>query len=398
MLKVESKQTPVRTIKMAHVITRLIIGGAQENTVLTVLGLQADPEFEVDLISGCEIGPEGRLNISDVKSVIFEPSLVRNVSPIKDILCFFRLIRLFKRKKYHIVHTHSAKAGILARLAARIAGVPLIVHTVHGLPFHPYQNGTLNGLFITLEYLCALFTDKFIVVSNEMKNKMLQKGIGKEMLFETIFSGMRLDDFLRAGECRLQMRRKLGILPGHIVIGKIARFFPLKGHEFILDIAGDLIKKHPQIMFLFVGDGILIHSVQRRIQEMGLEDHFIFTGLVEPEQISLYLSAIDILVHASLREGLARVLPQAMAAGVPALSFDIDGASEVIKEGVTGFLVQPKQTQELKNKISILIDNPDLRIKISREGRKIVDPVFRHDYMVDRIKNIYKRSALLRTL
>lgn len=377
-------------INVAHVITRMIVGGAQENTFLTVACLQRDPDYTVELITGCEIGPEGRLELSGINSVIFEPSLVRNINPFRDFLCFLRLILLFRRKKYHVVHTHSSKAGIIARLAAKAAGIPVIIHTIHGLPFHPYEKKMTNALFIFLEKLCSLFTDKIIVVAEQMKIKALEKNIGTEALYKTVYSGMYLDVFLKAQDLRDKSRKTLNIDSRRVVIGTIARLFPLKGHEFILAIAPGLVEAVPNILFLWVGNGILADSFREKICAMGLSKHFIFTGLVAPSEIPGYISAFDILVHTSLREGLARVLPQGLAAGVPVVSFDIDGASDLIKDGVNGFLVMPENKDMLKEKILILIKDPQLRNKFIDNGRKSVDPYFRHDYMVESIKEIYR--------
>ncbi len=378
-------------MKIAHVITRMIIGGAQENTLLSVLGLQQEKNVHVDLITGCEIGPEGRLDLSGAKSVIFIPDLLRNIHPLRDLLCFFKLFFLFRSKKYDIVHTHSSKAGIIARLAAFFSGVRVIVHTVHGLPFHPYEKKGVNGLYIFLERLCSKITRKIIVVSDQMRIKALEKKIGKPSQYQTVFSGMRLDEFLEASKYRQQKRAELGIPEEAIVIGKIARLFPLKGHEFILKIANDLVAWEPRIMFLWVGDGVLKESYQRQIKNMGLEDHFRFTGLVSPDAMPGCLSAMDLLVHVSLREGLARVLPQALAAQVPVVSFDIDGAKDIIKDGINGFLVPPEDFEGLKSRLMLLIRNSELGDQFKKTGKDYVDPFFRDTYMVQELLKVYSQ-------
>lgn len=369
----------------------MIIGGAQENTLLSVLGLQQEKNVHVDLITGCEIGPEGRLDLSGAKSVIFIPDLLRNIHPLRDLLCFFKLFFLFRSKKYDIVHTHSSKAGIIARLAAFFSGVRVIVHTVHGLPFHPYEKKGVNGLYIFLERLCSKITRKIIVVSDQMRIKALEKKIGKPSQYQTVFSGMRLDEFLEASKYRQQKRAELGIPEEAIVIGKIARLFPLKGHEFILKIANDLVAWEPRIMFLWVGDGVLKESYQRQIKNMGLEDHFRFTGLVSPDAMPGCLSAMDLLVHVSLREGLARVLPQALAAQVPVVSFDIDGAKDIIKDGINGFLVPPEDFEGLKSRLMLLIRNSELGDQFKKTGKDYVDPFFRDTYMVQELLKVYSQ-------
>ncbi len=374
-------------IRVAHLITRLIIGGAQENTVLTVLGLQEDSEYLVDLVSGIEKGPEGRLDVSGVKNLIFISRLMRNIHPFRDLLCFFSLWTLFLKKKYHIVHTHSSKAGILGRIAARLAGVPIIIHTVHGLPFHPYEHWLRNWIYVRLEKLCACFTQTIIVVSDAMREKALTQRIGKREQYQTIYSGMKLDDFLKAPVLRKKTRQELGFCPEEIVIGKIARFFSLKGHEYLSTIAKALVERNPNIRFLFVGDGIFFNTFRENIEKQGLKKFFIFTGLISPEEIPKYLSAMDILVHVSLREGLARVLPQAMAAGIPVVSFDIDGAREVLED--SGFLIPPEDTEALKERLLEISKDADFRKMAGEKGRRKVDPLFRHEIMVEKIKALY---------
>jgi glycosyltransferase involved in cell wall biosynthesis len=379
-----------KKIRVAHVITRMIVGGAQENTRLSVLGFQEKGGFTVDLVTGTETGPEGRLDLAAIRSVLFEPALVRNVHPVKDLVCLVRLTRLFKRRRYDIVHTHSSKAGILGRLAARIAGVPVILHTIHGLPFHPYQGRFQNTLFVLLEKYAARVTRIILVVADAMKRKALQRGIGEPGQYRTIYSGMRLDAFTEARTLRESARADFGIERDRIVIGTIARLFPLKGHRYLLDIAGELAEAEPRIHFLWIGDGILRERFTRRIRSLGLENRFHLGGLVSPGRIPRCLAAMDIVVHPSLREGLARVLPQSLAAGIPAVSFDVDGAHEVIEDGVTGFLVPPKDTVSLKRKILELARDPDRHRRFSRAGRERVDPLFRHDTMIRKLEMLYR--------
>lgn len=249
---------------------------------------------------------------------------------------------------------------------------------------------TVNRLYIFLESLCSKVTRKIIVVSDQMRVKSLEKKIGHPEQYQTVFSGMRLEEFLDSGKLREQIRRELDIPEDGIVIGKIARLFPLKGHEFILKIAKDLVAWEPRILFLWVGDGILKETYLEQIKAMGLEKHFRFTGLVKPETIPGYLSAMDLLVHVSLREGLARVLPQALAAGVPLVSFDIDGAKDIIKDGINGFLVPPEDFEELKSRLKQLIRSPELAEQFKKTGRQYVDPFFRDTYMVQELLKVYR--------
>ena len=182
-----------RPIKVYHVITRMIIGGAQENTLYTVEGLHADPRFDVKLITGPAVGPEGDL-LARGRSKGIAVTVIRHmrraINPVRDLIVFLQLWRMFVRERPHIVHTHSSKAGILGRLAAWFAGVPVIIHTIHGLPFHPYQSRAQNRLYVFLEKLCTRVSHKIIVVANAMRDTCLARGIGTASRYVRIFSGM----------------------------------------------------------------------------------------------------------------------------------------------------------------------------------------------------------------
>ena len=366
----------------------MILGGAQENTLATVKGLSEKGE-DVSLATGPPIGPEGSLMDEARKieaGLILIPEMRRDINPILDFVSFLRLYFLMLRERFDVVHTHSSKAGILGRLAGKLAGARIIVHTVHGLPFYPYQNRLVNFFYIMLERFAARLTDRIITVCEAMKEKALSAGIGRDGKFITIYSGFDLDPFLHVKGDIMNKKRELGIREGERVIGKIGRFFPLKGHEYFIKAAPEVVNAFPNVKFLLVGDGILREKLQSEIRKLGLEDRFIFTGLVERKDIPLLISVMDILVHTSLREGLARVLPQAIACGKPVISFDIDGAGEVVIPGETGFIVPPEDVRGLSQ--AIIDTLSDVR-KLGQSGIKLIDPAFRTETMVDRIDTLY---------
>lgn len=222
---------------VSHVITRLIVGGAQENTVSSVIGLQSHREFETRLITGPTEGIEGTLvpEFDRWPGVLeFSPDLVRPVSPGRDFKALFHLTKIFRESRPTIVHTHSGKAGIVGRWAARRAGVPIIIHTIHGPSFGPWQGGGANFVFKNAERAAGRVTTHFISVANAMTRQYLEAGIGQPADYTRVFSGFNLQPFLEAKN-DLQLRSELGIGADEIVAGKIARFVPLKGHdEFFL--------------------------------------------------------------------------------------------------------------------------------------------------------------------
>jgi glycosyltransferase involved in cell wall biosynthesis len=202
---------------------------------------------------------------------------------------------------------------------------------------------------------------------------------------------METGPFLESQRHRERVRRELGYTDEQIVVGKIARLFHLKGHDDVISAAEHVVKDYPQIQFLFVGDGLLRETLQDRIRAAGLAGHFRFTGLVPPERIPELIGAMDIVVHASLREGLARVLPQALIAGKPAVSYDIDGAREVVIPGETGYLLPPRDVDGLREAIGELAADPELRDRLGAAGRRRFADVFRHEHMTERTRAVYER-------
>jgi len=382
-------------MRVTHIITRLVVGGAQENTVATVLGLRQKSGVQVNLISGPTTGPEGSLE-SELKKfpalLQIVPELVRPIHPLKDFLALRKLEKIFREQKPDIVHTHSGKAGILGRLAAKRAGVPIIIHTIHGPSFGKFQNGLSNFIFRAAEKYAACATTHFIVVADAMKNQYLADGIGNPEQYTKIFSGFPLEPFLTAKN-DLELRKKLGIAPDDFVVGKIARLFKLKGHDDLFAIAPELIRQTPKIKFLLVGDGEWRSRFENLAKSLGLEKHFIFTGLVAPNEVPKYVGIMDALLHLSLREGLPRALPQALAAGKPVIAYDCDGAREICLDGQTGFLIQPGDLKNLTGKIIQLANDAKLREQLGSRGQRLVRENFSVEQMVDSIYNLYLKPA-----
>ena len=382
-------------LKVTHIITRLVIGGAQENTLATVLGLRQKPGVEVKLISGPTTGPEGSLEPEAAKIpglLTIVPELVRPVHPLKDFIALRKLEKILREEKPHIVHTHSGKAGILGRLAAKRAGVPVIIHTIHGPSFGKFQNAAANFIFRAAEKKAARATSHFIVVADAMKEQYLAAGIGSPEQYTRIFSGFPLEPFL-AAKNDLELRKKLGIAPDDFVIGKIARLFRLKGHDDLFAVAPELVRRNPKIKFLLVGDGEWRQKFEQQAENIGLRRHFAFTGLIPPDEVPKHVGIMDALVHLSLREGLPRALPQALAAGKPIVAYDCDGAREICFDGDTGFLIQPGDLKNLATKIILLANDAKLREQFGSRGQNFVRENFSVEKMVDAIYTLYLKLA-----
>ena len=388
-------------MKIIHIITRLILGGAQENTLITCK-LLAQRGHDVTLITGPALGPEGELfNQAQNQGykIIIVNKLRRAINPLYDIPAYYEIKKILKQLQPDIVHTHSAKAGILGRIAAynlrntqHAMRNTKIVHGIHGLSFHPYQSQWLNKFYIAVEKYTAKKTDFFISVADAMTDQSLAAGIGRPEQYVTAYSAIEEDDFLKPiqDEKKNKFRKKYGIPENAIVLVTIARLFMLKGHDYIIESAKTLSKQFDNCVWLFVGDGNLSEQYKNQVKELGLEDRIKFTGLLPPSEIPLTIQSSDILVHCSLREGLARTLPQALLCGRPAISFDVDGAREVINEN-TGRLIEPKNIDQLIKACAELIKDENLRKRLGSQGRESVKTKFAPETMVNTIEEVYKK-------
>jgi glycosyltransferase involved in cell wall biosynthesis len=381
-------------MKIVHIITRMIVGGAQENTLYNCTDLINDHGDDITLITGPSLGPEGELltgNSHPKLNMSVAPSLRRNIHPWHDWQAYRQIKKILRELQPDIVHTHSAKAGLLGRWAAHRLKIKGIVHTVHGAPFHPYQNVVPRNLFRYCEKLAARRCHKLISVCDAMTNQLVAAKVAPLEKFTTIYSGMDISEFINADSHRASARQELGFGDDDIVVGKIARMFDLKGHEYLVTAASEIVKANPAVHFLLVGDGILRAKIEMHIKRAGLSDHFHFTGLVPPTQIPRYLSAMDILAHTSLREGLARALPQALLAGRPVVSFDIDGAKEVCISEETGYLIEPRDVAGLETAILRLAESKTLRDALGRRGQQICETMYPHQIMTNQIRTLYEQ-------
>ncbi|MBI5397123.1 MAG: glycosyltransferase family 4 protein [Verrucomicrobia bacterium] len=373
-------------MRICHIITRLIVGGAQENTLASVVALRRLPGYEaVDLVCGSEAGAEGSL-IENARRAGVEPvcvdSLRRSINPLHDIRARRELVALLRRGRYDIVHTHSGKAGFLGRLAARAASVPVIIHTIHGPSFGPYQNALANAPLKLAERIAGRVTTRFVSVADAMTQLYLDAGIGRPERYTTIRSGFDVAAFARATPDP-QLRVQLG---GGPVVGQIARLFDLKGWELFFEMARAL----PEAKFLIVGDGPWREKLEAWAGEPVLRGRVHFAGLVPPADVPRYVATMDVLVHLSLREGLPRAVVQALAAGKPVVAHPLDGTPEVVKDGETGFLVPAGDCAALADRVRRLFRDPALAANMGRRGQARVLEEFSVERMVSKLDELYR--------
>ncbi|MCG2712719.1 MAG: glycosyltransferase family 4 protein [Candidatus Omnitrophica bacterium] len=376
-------------IRVLHIITRLIVGGAQQNTILTVAGLQGLGDYELTLLSGPQTGPEGSLIEEAAASCKLRilPELRRNINPYYDLIAFIKLIRFIKKSRFDIIHTHSSKAGILGRWAARLAGKNIIVHTVHGWGHHDFQHPLIRFLYISLEKLTLLITHKLIGVSKVNIENGLVNGIGKVNNYSLIRSGIDLERFKHPRGHQEQLRSKLGIPPGVPVVGTVTRLSAQKAPLDFIRACAIIAESNPEAWFVIVGDGPLKSEAESLTKKLALEKRLVFTGLRDdvPELMSLF----NIFALSSLWEGLPRVLPQAMARGLPIVATNIDGNAEAVINEENGLLVAPGDYKALAQSILSLLDKPQTAALMGKNGFKRVEE-FAAQKMIKEIDSLYK--------
>lgn len=378
-------------IPVIHLITRLIVGGAQENTLYTAALL--DPtRFSVQILSGAQTGTEGSL-IEEVRQqgiqLTILPDLVRQISPVHDLLALLKLIRYLRKSRCKVLHTHSSKAGILGRLAGRIAGTPVIIHTVHGWSFHEYMSPWLRKTYIFLERWMADSCQALIAVSQKDIEKGLQASIGRPQQYHLIRSAIPMEQFDPAHYDRQIIRQSLGIPDDAVVVGNIGRFSPQKNPLDWVRVASLIAAREEKAFFLLVGDGPMRAEVEEHLDQTGIRKRTILTGL--RRDIPQLLAAMDIFLITSLWEGLPRVIPQAMAMGLPVLANSADGVQEIIQNGENGYLFQAGEIEQMAEVCVQLMHDPDQRMDLGQRGRESVLQAFDLQRMIEQITALYEK-------
>lgn len=362
------------------------MGGAQDNTLTTVETLPSD-RYETFLISG----PDGLLDSRARQNLgarcRFVSSLVRSVCPIRDLSAYFSLRRIFLEGRYDIVHTHSSKAGVLGRLAARSAGVPLIFHTAHGWGFHDRQKALVRDLFIACERLASRITTKIVAVSEATVRKGLEAGVGKSGQYVMIRSGIDPRPYRTQTESP-NLRRKLGLDPSGPVVSMVACLKPQKSPLDFLEIAASVIAQVPNAQFVVAGDGELRNRMETKIARLGLQGVVKLLGW--RSDIPDLLRASDLLLLTSRWEGLPRVFLESMAAGVPILATRVDGAPEAVADGVNGYLFEPGDTDSMARRVTELLRQPDRLSALKAGSRASWRDEFDIRNMVQRIDEMYQ--------
>lgn len=345
--------------RVFHVITKLAVGGAQETALRCASGL-AETGYDVVLVSGPEHDAEGSLadevRRRDIELLVV-PSLRRAIRPHRDLAALWMLVALFRRERPTIVHTHSSKAGVLGRLAARIAGVPFVVHTVHGWSFNESTGRWGRRLAILLERALARMTDVLVVVTPRDADKGLRCGIGRRSQYRVVRSGLDLSEFRASAGRRARARGALGIPHDARVVGCVTRLAVQKDPLTMLRAWAEIAGAVPGVRFVIVGDGPLRREVEAELDRSGIAERTLLLGV--RRDVAEVLASFDVFVLTSRWEGLPRAVIEAMAAGVPVVATDVDGVAEVIDDRLTGRLVPPGNAHAMASVILELFDDGD---------------------------------------
>lgn len=376
----------VPPVKVLHLITYFpIFHGAQENTCLTV-NYHDKVRFEVWL--GTQPGGSLLPSVAPEVHVALISHLQRAVHPWKDWRAFWEIYRLCRRERFTIVHTHISKAGVLGRLAARLAKVPIILHTVHTISFQASESRMVNRLYLWLERLCAPFTHRFLVVSQLNTVKHLEARIGKPEQYRLVYSGVDVERLQALRYGPEQVRANLGIPAHHRIVLWIGRLAYQKDPLNFVRAASALCRAVPDVTCVMVGDGPLRREVEALIDEQGMKERIILAGF--RDDVAEILSSASLLGHSSRFEGMGRVISEAMLLGVPVAGSAVDGVVEAIESGKRGgLLVPPEQPEQLAAAMQRLLEDRAYAEQLAAEGKAWAWARFDARQMVKEIEAIY---------
>ena len=377
------------------------MGGSAQNTLLTALN--HDPQYyNVRIIKGSTresamTEAETRLVNEQLTTankrgieVIDLPSLVRRISPLNDITAFISIFRILRRSKPDIVHTHTSKAGILGRLTAWMARVPIIIHTPHGHVFYGHFGRSLSRIFLQMERLLGKITHHHIALTPEECNDYLSLRVAQPNNTSVIHSGVDLQRFSKGAKQRTEKRKELGFSPHSLVVGYVGWLIPIKGVTYLVNAMAKIVEQHPKSLLVLVGKGDDKGEEEIKLKEQveraGLADKVRFLGW-RPD-VDEIMGCFDIFVLPSLNEGMGRVLVEAMAAGLPIVASRVGGIPDLVKHGENGLLVPPADTSALEKAISALLQDGARRKRMGKAGKKMCGP-YSAEAMVEQIDVLY---------
>jgi glycosyltransferase involved in cell wall biosynthesis len=378
-----------KSIRVLLVITRLTIGG-DTNVVLDIASyLNSQPDFEAHMAVGPV--PETEVDLTHLASerhipIKIIPSLINRIDPWLNLRAIFELYTHIRQGKYDIVHTHSSVAGVIGRLAAFMARVPVIVHHVHGWGMQEDMSKRVKMLYIALERFCARFATRIIAVSRPNIQKGLDMGVCQEDKFALIYYGIDLEKFRHRVD-RRKVCLELGLDPDCKIVGMIGRLDKQKNPLDFIRAAAMTAKEYPKVQFVIAGDGSLRPECERLIDELRLQDKFFLLGY--RNDIDQIMPVLTMMVLSSLWEGLPIVFQEAMSAGKPIVANDVDGARDAIVDEETGYLVTPHEPREMADRILELLNNNELCYEMGIAAKQHSER-FSSERMLMEIEHLYR--------
>ena len=378
-------------VRVLRIIARLNIGGPALHA--TLLTQRLDPaRYESFLVSGTEEDHEGsylEFRGANVKNLTTLPSLGREIRGVRDLRTLIEIIRIIKQTRPHIVHTHTAKAGTLGRLAAWWSGVPTIIHTYHGHVFTGYFSTAKTWAFLAIERWLAARTSRLIAVSAIVRDELLDLGIGVPSQYSVVPLGLELDPFVHAAPHRGELRAELDIPRDAPLVGIVARLVPIKAHELFLAAAKMVADQFDTARFLIVGDGERRDELERLATELGIKQSVLFLGW-RPDLPRIYTD-LDVVALTSRNEGLPVALIEAQAAGRAVVATRVGGVPDLVADDVNGVLVPSGEPETLAQAIMALLRDPTRRERLGSEGRRRVVPAYNADRLLDDMDQLYRR-------
>jgi glycosyltransferase involved in cell wall biosynthesis len=371
-------EAPESQTRLLRIVTRLNIGGPARHVILLHEGLPSHGLHSA-LVSGTEEVREGRLLPSTCNYTRI-PALRRAINPLADYRAFRALIRQMHSRRPHVVHTHMAKAGALGRLAARRTTVPVVVHTFHGHVLSGYFGPSGSRLLVSVERKLADKTDALIAVSGAVRDDLLALGIGRPSQWSVIPLGLNLENLTTQRPSRHTARMALGLPPEGPIIGIVARLVHIKDHDTFLRSAMTVARAYPSSIFVIAGDGEMRRQLEARAKSM-LGDRVRFLGWVS-DLPTLY-GACDVIVLTSRNEGTPVALIEAGAAACPVIATRVGGVPDVVRDGVTGFLVPTNDPGAVAQGVLDVVGHPDRASKMGDMARSWVTKQFSAKRLID---------------
>jgi glycosyltransferase involved in cell wall biosynthesis len=388
------QQTVARSVKVVRVIARLNMGGPALHVAYLSAGLK-ERGYETTLVAGSLArGEESMSFVADELGVpvVTIAQLHREISPVRDALAVLRLARLLRTERPQILHTHTAKAGAIGRLAALMAGPgrpPIVVHTFHGHVLRGYFGPLRGGLFRLLERALARVATALVAVSPEVRDDLVALGIAPREKFTVIRLGIELDERVLAGASgRASTRELMGVPADQFTVGWIGRMTAVKRTDDVLLAFKKLRELGVDACLCMVGDGPDRDHVEQRASELGVVRHCLFLGYLE--DVASYYAAFDAVVLPSGNEGTPVSAIEALAGGRPVVATRVGGVPDVIRDGIDGFLVEPGAIDDLADRLAQLARDPELREQMGEAGRARVLPRYAVSRLIDDVDALYR--------